>query len=550
MPAMAGAPPSSPVDETITGSITWDENTTMSGFVLIKNGAQLTIDHAEIKVNETLLIAVKPGGTLRMINASISASEWQPMLTSWGTSGTVEVPTENAGSVALARIYAGDGTNLTGWNATWDGSSTTHELDGTTDDVAIPSNIGNETSLVISRNTSSTSTQIKISSIRVIRGTSDSNISAGLLPHSGGFMVEGERPIEINVEGDLTLTNSSIHGVKLQIMGGHATAVNSSATASSPLDVQLGGILDWQSGSIQGCTSYGRGYLADAILSGKASSANFGSSVTLSGSSSADVCDRWIRLINDQTLQTPYPNAEISVSGLGISRQTQWGTTGSDGSWTLERTSVFGHDIVAIGRANGDLEWMNATFNLSWDGAWQDVELVNQIIGLNETHYISANSPNPKVTSIQLNTTSSETSGTVLAEIEIQNLGSASVNTSISCTSNGDEADITPRSPRVELDQSQKTNVSVIWRSAEGGIKTLTCAPDPGTGSLPAGSEGITISATSGELLWIKSESKGANTGIAFVIGMGIVIASALAVLLRRKSFLDSNKLDTFHGEE
>ncbi|GEM_PF-3061958 len=535
----ADQPNSGFIEANISSDTVWDENAQYAGVVTVTSGHTLRIINSTIAVDfgatgGALTVIIEEGAALNVENSTLDGSTGGASISLFpGLVGRLTFDLGAAGQAGTLTIKAPPGENLTDLQASWVGADESENLSGESYAITIPSNLSDDTDLLIEHtNTSYGTVSRQIVSTNLQRGTSDTNTSADALRSGGHFTVPMPTVFSIIAIGDVSIENSSLVAMDLRIHGD--TDISSTTLrASTPVHVYDQGSFTMTEGAITGCKEYSTSYAAEVVHHGSETTSNVSTdhaSVTVD-----DLCKRSLRVLDTQVLSTGLPKTRVLLNGISPLEETYTLLANSEGTVSLDRGSGYRSIIEWIGPTGA--HWQErATFNASWSNEWGTYSIEGDL-GTNISQMIVIPVPEPKVTEITTSAVSANTNSPVAVTITVSNEGAAAGSFAIKCTVNGVDAQIDPRQPHITLQANESKDVAVTWRSPEEGNATLDCQIVEPSEGMPVG-QSLTASRSSSAAVSFTLNQEAlddTNPTIIIIVLFIALIAVVIAGVLIRK---------------
>jgi len=488
IPITSATAPSGNSEETISSPTTWDEDGTLNGTLLIESGSSLTIN-SNVSVISGSSITVEEGATLNL-NGNLVGTELDSLirlqydtsllfnLGDVAESGTMRIEFDHQISPAAQ------------FNITVDGM-TTDAAGQEFVDITVPLNgddIYVNFSIFYATITHVESVSFAHSGGTVVTYTPQeiTYVRASLIWLSSSF--------SIDVLGSFSMDSATLDGADLNCVG-QCAITNSQLTGSAPVNIQTEGALTITDSSIAGSRT------DEDIVAHDAAELTYTSTTGTGGDT-----DSWIRLLSQRVIQTNGQLISVHQTGIGYGNYSRDDITNETG-------------IVIIGSSEFSriIEWMDGdglqhtesgelTFSVT--SGWG---VFSTTVAAPHTAYAEINISLPYISidDIDMEKDISNVNESVGFMLTVSNKGTAEATANIRCYVDGEDVDTAPSTITVTLLPGEVSETPVSWYSYEDGLKIITCkALIPIV--LESFSDDITNSegASSQEVSWIyKSEA-------------------------------------------
>jgi len=455
----------------IDDDLTWTGEQSVEGTVRIVSGGHLTIDGTEARMYTGSSIVVESGGELTLNQASIVAKNLPTAIASMGYWDEVnmskfKVPGEGisgAFSVKMQAMegdsYYGGAAHVAGESININGSSHTFSFADGTGDVWIGL-------------TGYSSGAVTVASITIEFETGGSSTILGSDLESVNMRGAGEQGFTIEVEGEMTSSNSVISGGQIVING--AMSVD-----DSDFD-RVGPVILGNTGEIEllGESGFSDSLDDHDVQGGPNSVIYWGEDVSGSGG----LIDRWERRVSDQTIQVDADYVVLRITGIGPQEATQ--ETFSLGGFAAVDSGR--ERVVEIGYSDGTIWTESATIEVvTYETGWnpESSGIGNYgggpvALGWTQNTVLDSGTPFIEWESVEIasgsSTKSIGQSMPILAQLANRGTASALLYFTCDVVETGLEADIGGYR-EVLIDAGESVEISFGWRSSEVGDATLSC---------------------------------------------------------------------------
>ena len=454
IPLTSATAPSGDSEETISSATIWDEDGILNGTLLIESGSSLTIN-SNVSVISGSSIMVEDGASLTL-NGNLVGAELDSLirlqydssllfnLGDVAESGTMKVEFDHQISPeALLNISVGEEvTNASGVQFV----DITVPLNGS--DIYVNFSIG---SFLIAHITSVSFAHS--GDTVVIFSPQEMNYdSASLVWLSSSF--------DLGVLGDFTMDSATLDGADLNCLG-QCMITNSQLTGSAPINIQTEGSLSISESSISGSRT------DEDIIAHDAAELNYVSTTGTGG-----YTDSWIRLLSERIIQTNGQFVNVRETGIGYGNYSHSHTTNESGI-----VDIGGSEFRRI------VEWMDGeglqhietgviTFTIT--SGWG---VFNTTIAAPHTAYAEINIPLPfiSIDKIDLEKDVANVNESIGFMLTVSNTGAAEATANIRCYVNGEDVDTAPSTITVTLLPGESKKTPVSWYAYDDGQKILVC---------------------------------------------------------------------------
>ena len=455
----------------IDDNVTWMGEQEVEGAVRIVNGGHLTIDGTEARMYTGSSIVVESGGELTLNQASIVAKNLPTAIASMGywdeiNMSKFKVPGDGISGTFNVKMqamegdsYYGGAAHVAGESININGSSHTFSFADGTGDVWIGL-------------TGYSSGAVTVASITIEFEAGGSSTILGSDLESVNMRGAGEQGFSIEVEGEMTSSNSVVSGGQIVING-------AMRADDSDFD-RVGPIILGNTGEIELLGESGfYSSLDDHDVQGGPDSAIYWGE---DASGSGGLIDRWERRVSDQTIQVDANYVILRIIGIGPQEAT------------LEIFSLDGfasvdsgrERVVEIGYSDGTIWTESATIEVvTYETGWnpESSGIGNYgggpvALGWTQNTVLDSGTPFIEWESVEIadgsSTKSIGQSMPILAQLANRGTASALLYFTCDVVETGLEANIGGYR-EVLIDAGESVEVSFGWRSSDVGDATLSC---------------------------------------------------------------------------
>ena len=466
--------PSASADEAetvIDDNVTWMGEQEVEGAVRIVNGGHLTIDGTEARMYTGSSIVVESGGELTLNQASIVAKNLPTAIASMGywdeiNMSKFKVPGDGISGTFNVKMqamegdsYYGGAAHVAGESININGSSHTFSFADGTGDVWIGL-------------TGYSSGAVTVASITIEFEAGGSSTILGSDLESVNMRGAGEQGFSIEVEGEMTSSNSVVSGGQIVING-------AMRADDSDFD-RVGPIILGNTGEIELLGESGfYSSLDDHDVRGGPDSAIYWGE---DASSSGGLIDRWERRVSGQTIQVDANYVILRIIGIGPQEATQE-IFSLDGFASVDSGR---ERVVEIGYSDGTIWTESATIEVvTYETGWnpESSGIGNYgggpvALGWTQNTVLDSGTPFIEWESVEIadgsSTKSIGQSMPILAQLANRGTASALLYFTCDVVETGLEANIGGYR-EVLIDAGESVEVSFGWRSSDVGDATLSC---------------------------------------------------------------------------
>ena len=466
--------PSASADEAetvIDDNVTWMGEQEVEGAVRIVNGGHLTIDGTEARMYTGSSIVVESGGELTLNQASIVAKNLPTAIASMGywdeiNMSKFKVPGDGISGTFNVKMqamegdsYYGGAAHVAGESININGSSHTFSFADGTGDVWIGL-------------TGYSSGAVTVASITIEFEAGGSSTILGSDLESVNMRGAGEQGFSIEVEGEMTSSNSVVSGGQIVING-------AMRADDSDFD-RVGPIILGNTGEIELLGESGfYSSLDDHDVRGGPDSAIYWGE---DASSSGGLIDRWERRVSGQTIQVDANYVILRIIGIGPQEATQE-IFSLDGFASVDSGR---ERVVEIGYSDGTIWTESATIEVvTYETGWnpESSGIGNYgggpvALGWTQNTVLDSGTPFIEWESVEIadgsSTKSIGQSMPILAQLANRGTASALLYFTCDVMETGLEANIGGYR-EVLIDAGESVEVSFGWRSSDVGDATLSC---------------------------------------------------------------------------
>ena len=466
--------PSASADEAetvIDDNVTWMGEQEVEGAVRIVNGGHLTIDGTEARMYTGSSIVVESGGELTLNQASIVAKNLPTAIASMGywdeiNMSKFKVPGDGISGTFNVKMqamegdsYYGGAAHVAGESININGSSHTFSFADGTGDVWIGL-------------TGYSSGAVTVASITIEFEAGGSSTILGSDLESVNMRGAGEQGFSIEVEGEMTSSNSVVSGGQIVING-------AMRADDSDFD-RVGPIILGNTGEIEllGESGFYSSLDDHDVRGGPDSAIYWGEDASGSGG----LIDRWERRVSDQTIQVDANYVILRIIGIGPQEATQE-IFSLDGFASVDSGR---ERVVEIGYSDGTIWTESATIEVvTYETGWnpESSGIGNYgggpvALGWTQNTVLDSGTPFVEWESVEIadgsSTKSIGQSMPILAQLANRGTASALLYFTCDVVETGLEANIGGYR-EVLIDAGESVEVSFGWRSSDVGDATLSC---------------------------------------------------------------------------
>ena len=466
--------PSASADEAetvIDDNVTWMSEQEVEGAVRIVNGGHLTIDGTEARMYTGSSIVVESGGELTLNQASIVAKNLPTAIASMGywdeiNMSKFKVPGDGISGTFNVKMqamegdsYYGGAAHVAGESININGSSHTFSFADGTGDVWIGL-------------TGYSSGAVTVASITIEFETGSSSTILGSDLESVNMRGAGEQGFSIEVEGEMTSSNSVVSGGQIVING-------AMRADDSDFD-RVGPIILGNTGEIEllGESGFYSSLDDHDVRGGPDSAIYWGEDASGSGG----LIDRWERRVSDQTIQVDANYVILRIIGIGPQEATQE-IFSLDGFASVDSGR---ERVVEIGYSDGTIWTESATIEVvTYETGWnpESSGIGNYgggpvALSWAQNTVLDSGTPFIEWESVGIadgsSTKSIGQSMPILAQLANRGTASALLYFTCDVVETGLEANIGGYR-EVLIDAGESVEVSFGWRSSDVGDATLSC---------------------------------------------------------------------------
>ena len=466
--------PSASADEAetvIDDNVTWMGEQEVEGAVRIVNGGHLTIDGTEARMYTGSSIVVESGGELTLNQASIVAKNLPTAIASMGywdeiNMSKFKVPGDGISGTFNVKMqamegdsYYGGAAHVAGESININGSSHTFSFADGTGDVWIGL-------------TGYSSGAVTVASITIEFEAGGSSTILGSDLESVNMRGAGEQGFSIEVEGEMTSSNSVVSGGQIVING-------AMRADDSDFD-RVGPIILGNTGEIEllGESGFYSSLDDHDVRGGPDSAIYWGEDASGSGG----LIDRWERRVSDQTIQVDANYVILRIIGIGPQEATQE-IFSLDGFASVDSGR---ERVVEIGYSDGTIWTESATIEVvTYETGWnpESSGIGNYgggpvALSWAQNTVLDSGTPFIEWESVEIadgsSTKSIGQSMPILAQLANRGTASALLYFTCDVVETGLEANIGGYR-EVLIDAGESVEVSFGWRSSDVGDATLSC---------------------------------------------------------------------------
>ena len=455
----------------IDDNVTWTGEQSVEGAVRIVNGGHLTIDDTEARMYTGSSIVVESGGELTLNQASIVAQNLPTAIASMGywdeiNMSKFKVPGDGISGTFNVKMqamegdsYYGGAAHVAGESININGSSHTFSFADGTGDVWIGL-------------TGYSSGAVTVASITIEFEAGGSSTILGSDLESVNMRGAGEQGFSIEVEGEMTSSNSVVSGGQIVING-------AMRADDSDFD-RVGPIILGNTGEIEllGESGFYSSLDDHDVRGGPDSAIYWGEDASGSGG----LIDRWERRVSGQTIQVDANYVILRIIGIGPQEATQE-IFSLDGFASVDSGR---ERVVEIGYSDGTIWTESATIEVvTYETGWnpESSGIGNYgggpvALGWTQNTVLDSGTPFIEWESVEIadgsSTKSIGQSMPILAQLANRGTASALLYFTCDVVETGLEANIGGYR-EVLIDAGESVEVSFGWRSSDVGDATLSC---------------------------------------------------------------------------
>lgn len=456
-------PPTDGTTTTVSEDITWSDDGSMNGHVIVEDGATLTVE-GHITMEDGSSITVNEGGELNLQGGSLTGESLDAgrMVNSLPTTAV----TVNFGDLAEtgAVQLQFDHTIASGVNFNVSLGDETRNLSGE-DSVQFNAPL-NGTSLTFTF-TSYYFTPTYLTWAQAIHsGGSTVRHQAMDIASDNAPLYWFDAAFDITVNGQLNAETSNITGANISCQH-HCRFNEANLVGSAPIHVANATSLEMVGSTVAGSRTD-----EDIVLHDEATI------VYTNNVGTGGTTDAWIRLLSERVIQTNIPGGSLDITGLGWSA-SQWN----------DLTDDQGRIVLVAGEATNEhkriVEWMDGQGNLGSESANITLSITSNwgifstTVSAPRTAFgtINLDLPFVSITSLEPEDITATVNSSLGFMMTVENTGNADVTANVRCYMNGNDADTAPSTIAVSVEAGGSTDVPVTWYAYEAGDLELTCRP-------------------------------------------------------------------------
>ena len=456
-------PPTDGTTTTVSEDLTWSDDASMNGHVVVENGATLTVE-GQITMETGSSITVNEGGELNLLGGSLTGESLDAgrMVNSVPTTAV----TVNFGDLAETGVVQlqFDHTIASGVNFNVSLGDDTRNLSGE-DSVQFNAPL-NGTNLTFTF-TSYYFTPTYLTWAQAIHsGGSTVRYQAMDIASENAPLYWFNAAFDITVNGQLNAEDSNITGANITCQH-HCRFNGANLVGSAPVHVANATSLEMVGSTVAGSRTD-----EDIVLHDEATI------VYTNNVGTGGTTDAWIRLLSERVIQTNIPNGSLDITGLGWSA-SQWN----------DLTDDQGRIVLVANETTNEhkriVEWMDGQGNLGSEAANITLSITSNwgvfstTVPAPTTAFgtINLDLPFVSVTALEPEDITATVNSSLGFMMTVENTGDAAVTANIRCYMNGNDADTAPSTITVSVDAGGSTEVPVTWYAYEAGDLELTCRP-------------------------------------------------------------------------
>ena len=456
-------PPTDGTTTTVSEDLTWSDDASMNGHVVVEDGATLTVE-GHITMEAGSSITVNEGGELNLQGGSLTGESLDAgrMVNSVPTTAV----TVNFGDLAETGVVQlqFDHTIASGVNFNVSLGDETRNLSGE-DSVQFNAPL-NGTSLTFTF-TSYYFTPTYLTWAQAIHsGGSTVRHQAMDLASENAPLYWFGAAFDITVNGQLNAEASNITGANISCQH-HCRFNGANLVGSAPVHVANATSLEMVGSTVAGSRTD-----EDIILHDEATI------IYTNNVGTGGTTDAWVRLLSERVIQTNIPGGSLDITGIGWSA-SQWN----------DLTDDQGRIVLVAGEATNEhkriVEWMDGQGNLGSEAANITLSITSNwgvfstTVPAPRTAFgtINLDLPFVSITALEPEDITATVNSSLGFMMTVENTGDAAVTANVRCYVNGNDADTAPSTITVSVNAGGSTDVPVTWYAYEAGDLELTCRP-------------------------------------------------------------------------
>lgn len=456
-------PPTDGTTTTVSEDLTWSDDASMNGHVVVEDGATLTVE-GQITMEAGSSITVNEGGELNLQGGSLTGESLDAgrMVNSVPTTAV----TVNFGDLAETGVVQlqFDHTIASGVNFNVSLGDETRNLSGE-DSVQFNAPL-NGTSLTFTF-TSYYFTPTYLTWAQAIHsGGSTVRHQAMDLASENAPLYWFGAAFDITVNGQLNAEASNITGANISCQH-HCRFNGANLVGSAPVHVANATSLEMVGSTVAGSRTD-----EDIVLHDEATI------IYTNNVGTGGTTDAWVRLLSERVIQTNIPGGSLDITGIGWSA-SQWN----------DLTDDQGRIVLVAGEATNEhkriVEWMDGQGNLGSEAANITLSITSNwgvfstTVPAPRTAFgtINLDLPFVSITALEPEDITATVNSSLGFMMTVENTGDAAVTANVRCYVNGNDADTAPSTITVSVNAGGSTDVPVTWYAYEAGDLELTCRP-------------------------------------------------------------------------
>lgn len=456
-------PPTDGTTTTVSEDLTWSDDASMNGHVVVEDGATLTVE-GHITMEAGSSITVNEGGELNLQGGSLTGESLDAgrMVNSVPTTAV----TVNFGDLAETGVVQlqFDHTIASGVNFNVSLGDETRNLSGE-DSVQFNAPL-NGTSLTFTF-TSYYFTPTYLTWAQAIHsGGSTVRHQAMDLASENAPLYWFGAAFDITVNGQLNAEASNITGANISCQH-HCRFNGANLVGSAPVHVANATSLEMVGSTVAGSRTD-----EDIVLHDEATI------IYTNNVGTGGTTDAWVRLLSERVIQTNIPGGSLDITGIGWSA-SQWN----------DLTDDQGRIVLVAGEATNEhkriVEWMDGQGNLGSEAANITLSITSNwgvfstTVPAPRTAFgtINLDLPFVSITALEPEDITATVNSSLGFMMTVENTGDAAVTANVRCYVNGNDADTAPSTITVSVNAGGSTDVPVTWYAYEAGDLELTCRP-------------------------------------------------------------------------